>query len=436
MMIQGVTENTGTIAIQAVDDMRVQATTIEQLTPLDDSDKGKYGLANVPADLAYRFDAQPFVATLQVERIAPLITARTYAFLRIEPEGLAAHYEIVYDVQRARTRELLLRLPANTPDTLSIRGLDGAQVKEFTSQMVDDERLWTAALAEKRDGSIRLAVDFTSRLEEQEPKNYLLPLIKADGVQYQTATVAVEGHGELDVEVKTDARKVDVGQLAGAEYRVGRRLLGAYGFLGEPDTVKVDVYRRPGYGLPPAIVQRAELVTLVSTSGLSQTAARYQLRTKAPFLEFQLPSADSELWSVMLNRQSAKPQRDGKSLLISLPGGGQVLHDLQIVYQTPIAAVGPFGKIDTAAPRFFLRDEDGLQGPEVPVANLKWRLTLPASYRVVGEDGSVVSDELTTRRIGGDASPARAPAHVPASDRSLGGAASEGGRGKPLTDKE
>ena len=51
-----------------------------------------------------------------------------------------------------------------------------------------------------------------------ELKDYALPLVTADGVLYQSGVMAVEGDLELAVDVKTVARRADVGQLAIAGY--------------------------------------------------------------------------------------------------------------------------------------------------------------------------------------------------------------------------
>ena len=67
------------------------------------------------------------------------------------------------------------------------------------------------------------------------------------------------------------------------------RLLGTYDFVGETPKIAVDVVRNPSYALTPAIVQRAKLTTLLSADGTSQTQATFQLRTKAPYLEVELP---------------------------------------------------------------------------------------------------------------------------------------------------
>ena len=95
----------------------------------------------------------------------------------------------------------------------------------------------------------------------------------AHDVAYQSGLVAVEGFAELDVEVITSARQVNVGELADAEYQPGRRLLGAYKSVGNPQPLNLYISREPGYGLYPVIVQECELDTILSPDGQSQTQA-------------------------------------------------------------------------------------------------------------------------------------------------------------------
>ena len=103
-----------------------------------------------------------------------------------------------------------------------------------------------------------------------------------------------------------------------ADLHAGTRLLGVYRFVGDQPKIVVGVSRDMGYALPPVIVQRAELATLVDAKGLTETAARFSLRTKAQFMEVELP-AGSVLWSMELDGVPAAPQREGTALLVSLP---------------------------------------------------------------------------------------------------------------------
>ena len=79
-------------------------------------------------------------------------------------------------------------------------------------------------------------------------------------------------------------------------------------------------YRNPSYALTPAIVQWAKLTTLLSADGTSQTQAAFQLRTKAPYLEVELPE-NASLWSAVLDGTPLKPQKRNGIRLIGLPPG-------------------------------------------------------------------------------------------------------------------
>ena len=154
--------------------------------------------------------------------------------------------------------------------------------------------------------------------------------------------------------VDTSARRVDVGELAEADYQPGRRLLGAFGFVGDPPVVKIDVLRHPGYRLYPAIVEGCALDTNLSADGQSQTQARFKLRTKAVYLQVKLP-AGAELWSAELDGVPLKPQREDDRVLMDVPAGkADAAQTLQIVYAAPVGAVALRGTVDMLAPKLLL----------------------------------------------------------------------------------
>jgi hypothetical protein len=401
--VAGATRDVGAVAVRAHDDLIARADQVQRLTPLDANEKGKYGLEDVSTQLAFRYEAPPYSLVLEVSRVEPRLTAWVFSFFRAEPELLTAHYEIAYDVTEARANRLVFELPEGTPAELSIRGLDGVSIKESSSTLGEGLRRWTVLLGESRRGSIRLAVDFQQPLPSAEagknaPTELTLPLVRAAGVAYQSGMVAVEGSADRDVEVKTALRKVDVGELAEADYQPGRRLLGAFGYGGDQAEIQVVVARPAEYDLPTAIVERAELLTVVSASGRSQTVARFHLRAKALMVEVQLPK-DSKLWSAFLDTQPTLPQREADSLLVALPATPDArLRDLQLVYETPIDALGGVGNLDLTAPKLLLRGAAGADSTAVPLADLVWRLSTPAGLKVVRSSGTVFSDDLAVRQ--------------------------------------
>ena len=275
---------------------------------------------------------------------------------------------MIYEVADARTQQLALRLPKTTPAAVTIEGL-GVKVKQYAPKEDGDDRVWTVLLGEARKGKVRLAVRFSQPLPVGRPfqavgagdglerssydrtgslKGFVLPVVRADGVANQSGAVAVEGSAELDIEIATAARRIDVGQLVDAEHVPGRRLLGAFGFADAPPPVTVDVRPHSGYRLPAAIVERAALDTHLTADGQSQTEVRLRLRTKAQFLELRLPEG-AELWSIVLGQMPLRPQRDGDRLLISLPAAKEeAAGELKIVYALGVRPVALRGKVRLA----------------------------------------------------------------------------------------
>lgn len=397
--VLGVSRESGALAVAVRDDITARPTTTERIEPLDEHEKEKYGLGGVPTQLAFRFEGSGYQMGLAAERVKPRLTARTISSFVVTPDFLVAHYEILYDVQEAATRELVVLLPESTPESLVIRGLGSTRLKEYSSQLEGGNRRWRILLADPGRETVRLAVDCQQPLAEEVPSSLPLPIVQAEGVSYQSGLVSVEGSAELNVEIKTDLSKADVGELVDAAYQPGKRLLGVYRFVGDQPKIGASVSRDAAYTLPAVIVQRAELATLLDAGGLAQTAARYALRTKAPFVQLELPSG-SKLWSVEVDGLPATPQREGESLMISLPAkAGGPLRDLRVVYETQIDGVALFGNLDVSAPRLRLRSEEGGTLIDVSAADMAWRLYTPSGYEVLSTAGTLIPEKPPVTKL-------------------------------------
>ena len=261
-------------------------------------------------------------------------------------------------------------------------------------------------MEDSRIGPLRLAVDFQQPLAGRPPKDLPLPIVRADGVAYQSGLLAVEGSPELDVQLSTaGVRRVDVGELADAEYQPGRRLLGAFGFVGDAAQiaaeVKISVARHPGYPLYGAIAEQAELRTLLSAEGLSLTNALFMLRAAGGGAGD--PAAAAVATLVGLSRLAAdlaaarSRQRVGRSAPgRRMPRAEPVQRGAAIAHRLPNA-----GQAADA------RRARGLAGPgalapraretpavQVPLAQLQWNLELPAGYEVVRGGGTLESEQI------------------------------------------
>ena len=434
--VSGAERDEGAVAVAAEEDMEVRPDKLERLVPITTAEMARFGMTAGAMNLAYRYEGGGGKATIVVQRAKSRATARTFAFFQIVPEVLKAHYVVIYAIDDAKRRRLSFLLPDTTPESISIRGLEGVNVKEFTSEAAGTNRRWNVLLDEARRGEVRLEVDFEMRpqaareldeamaavLESRDPaaprpdpsgkvtelKDYALPLLMADAVVYQSGVTAIEGDLELGVEVKTDARRADLGQLAIARYtsaslepyrsqpgatgvkQSAMRLLGTYEFVGDPPKVAVDVVRNPSYALTPAIIQRATLATLLSADGTSQTQAVFQLRAKVAYLEFKLPG-EAVLWSAVLDGVPLKPQKRAGIRLIGLPPAASgAARNLQLVYEAPVQSLANGSRMSLAAPRLLYRVSATAKGAtEIPLVNVQWTVTLPDGYEAVATDGTL-----------------------------------------------
>ncbi len=71
-------QDAGAVSVTANDDLIVRPDQLEGLTPLDRADAVKYGLENVSLALAYRYDRQPYRASLAIQRREPWVTAQLF----------------------------------------------------------------------------------------------------------------------------------------------------------------------------------------------------------------------------------------------------------------------------------------------------------------------------------------------------------------------
>ena len=385
----------GAVAVALQDDLLVTPASTAGLLVMNADEKVRFQLAEYETAVAYRFESSEWSATMNVTRTTPRSVAQVLSFVQLNPDGLTAHTEITFDVKQARVQSVAFTLPESTPAEVTIRGIGDTVVKETSSVTADGRRTWTVQLAERKSGAVKLAVDFTQPLNTEKPTEITLPIARGQDVAYQSGAIAVEGHPELEIEMTQNPRAVDIGELVDAEYQVGKRLIGVFGYVGNDDAARTKIVRRPVHRLPTTIVERAELVTLVSVHGVSQTAARFKLRTKAAYIESRLP-ADAKLWSVLLDGKPALPQREQDRVLIALPPNKQLAsRDLQLVFESPTDEVSLRGQIGVLAPVLFEREEVDVENLLIPIADLKWDLVLPHGYRVALTEGNLKPSDPT-----------------------------------------
>ena len=397
--------DSGTVAVDVDEDMIATSENNVRLVPLDNKERTEF-LAGVPTDLAFRYLSQPYSTDLSIARATPRLTARTFAFFGFAPSLMSSRYELHYAVEQAKAKSLAFLLPVETPDNITIRGLNVA-IKDYAKSDVTVDgkqyRRWDVQLADPMRGQLMLAVDFEQAIPDETTQS--LPLATACDVAWQTGLVSVEGHEELNLKLDENAntqqplRKVDVGELAATQYIPGKRLLGVFEGVTDENALNVVVTRNPDFQLPVSIVQLARADVEIATGGKRITRAVYDLKTRATFLKIDL-AANEEIWAVSLDGNTIKPQKSGSAIMVDISARDDAaIRELEVVWATqePTRSAKLFASSAVRLPDLMLpqntenasktekaesKEQNAVVWKKIPVTRIAWNVTAPPGYEV------------------------------------------------------
>lgn len=397
LTIESSTKSSFALAVIAVDDLDVFVQSMSNMTSLFANELAAYGLTNQSAALSFRTDFPDWTLDLTLRRNASRITSRWFHFVNFQLESTLYHSEVVYQVQQAAADRFTFSLPDSTPNEISILGPDNQIIKETSSQVKNGRRVWQVRLAQRMSGAVRLTVDFQQNFKADESIEINLLTPKSEDVAYQSGTIAIEANGELEVSVLTHPREADIGQLIDAQYQVGKRLIGVYGYIEEDDAVSLKIAQRVGHALPTTIVRRAELISQLSPNGKVQTIARYQLLSKGDYITASLPNEGS-LWSVLIDGTATLPQRDGEQVIVQLPVSSRAdqTHNLHIIFETPSPQISWRSDVSLFAPRLSIRKSDQRE-EKIPLGAIDWVIAAPSQYKIVKSEGTLFTTTLDSQ---------------------------------------
>ena len=264
-------------------------------------------------------------------------------------DNLVAHYELNYDVREARTRRVYFLLPKRDADG-DRRSAAWATPwsRNFAAPTTGPQRRWEVQLAERQIGRVRLAGRFPAAIRRRGPA----AARRAAGGSDRRRVSVGPGRGRRGRRAghrrsTSDRPARRCGRAGrGRLCQVGRRVIGAYGYVGQcRRSVLVNVSRREPYALPPALVQKAQLTTKVSAA----RAAAQSLAAVRPADEGDAarnpPAAGLDAVDDLLDDQPTKPQREGRKPARSAcrPSSSWPCGSCKIVYEAPAQRAGLLG---------------------------------------------------------------------------------------------
>ena len=359
---------------------------VSGVVTLATADKQQAGLTGRLA-LAYRYEQPQFTVAVVARRVVPVLSARLATFVNVQPGVVKTYSELTYNVQQSLVEKVQFKLPDSSPTDLNVVGFAGTVVKQFASTEEEGHRIWTVTLDKPTAGVVVIGVDFEQVIQESESE-YSPAIAIAESVVYQSGVLSVESSPELAIQVHSAAKPVDVGELVVNGYNVGKHRVGAYGYTGTEPNVRLAISRPTLSNLPSTLIQRSEIVSFVSSHGVYQSVARFEILTKASYIQVALPEQAS-LWSVVINgAETVKPQKVSGStnrFLISFLHSKEnvgLKRDLRVVYEQRLS-VGHDG-FQLKAPELFGFVRVSTGQPQLPIEAglIRWQMIVPGNFVV------------------------------------------------------
>lgn len=385
----------GALAADAGEGKRLVPAQSEGLTPLDDRTRSI--LKFNPGDRVpgYRFESAGYGLELEVETLEPEIRVEATTFVTLEPSRVGLRYEWRLEYRRAPAETFTFRLPVELPRGVTPR-LNGQSPSAGVTREADGPggEIWTVPVAGGSGGSVHVVLE--SFLPFSVGDTVSLPLPSHPDTELQSGFFAVEGLPDVAVTLEGAPREVDLGELSGAEYRPGARLLGSYAYTGAPPGVEMRTAPRPVLEDDAARVRRLRLHTNLSVTGEAQTRAVFLVEDPTPFLALRLPK-DAVCWSAEVNQAAVEPRRgkDGEWLVPVAGAARERLFEVSVVYTSTVEAPGFGRRQRMRAPQIALYDEHR-RTDSLPPVETEWMVNPPDGLRMAGSRGTAVPDE--TRR--------------------------------------
>lgn len=388
--VASATRERGAAALTTGTDLEARPMLLDRLAPLNAADRKEFGLTAVETALAYRVVEQPFSARFQILKAKPRLSAELFQCFRLETVALHAHVELAYRVEGAGEDTFSFSLPLFAPEGVRVVAGEGKAVKQVSHEVRGERRYWTVRLQEPAVGAVRLIAEWRQERQSGGDEPAPLPLAACENVVYQTGIVSLEATSELEVDLLGEARRVDEGELAAAEYQPGPGLLAVMSYGGEPPPLRIQERRHEVLETPPLLIQRAILRTQVDAGGALVGQADFFLLTGGASLRLELPR-DGELWSALLDDRPVRVRRVEKESWLDIPAGDlHTIRHLRLVYGQRFSGFRFWAATELRSVWFSVAAAPGRAPQEPACTDLDWKVLLPPGFAVVGSRGNVL----------------------------------------------
>jgi len=326
----------------------------------------------------------------EVEKGPAKVYAESLNLLSIEDDALRVAAVISLSILQNTVSSMVLRVPAG----YNILDVSGSGIEDWREIKAKGASHLEILFAYPKKGNFALSVTAEKILSDSST------VFDFTGFAVQGA---VREKGFLGIELKSASEitlsgsegldKLDVSELPAALInRSQKPLLLGFKYHHHPYSLVLDIKKHEELPVVGTVIDSASGVTLFTQDGKLVHRIVYLVRnTSKQFLELALPR-DSQIWSVFVGGEPAKPRLRGSKILIPLNrsfsgAAGLEAFDVELIY---------FQKAD----RFDIMGSkvSMFPVPDVIMSQMLWSVYIPEDFRVVHFGGSV-EKEKTARGL-------------------------------------
>ena len=358
---RGVGRQRGMVALLASKDLTLRPTDETSVNPVGENQLPAFVKQAIELTIAHTFkmagdDAAIVAQVTEPERADGRFGAQVDTLISLGEVTLDGSASVEIDVKTGSLDNVRLALPPG----VNFGGLSAPSLREHKLVDVGGRQFVDVNFTQPLDGRFRLDVRYEQILADAEGE-LTVPAIAVVGAEVEQGRLAVEALAAVEVSASSvsNLSSVDVSELPRQlVLKTTNPILLAYKYVqaDPPWALGLTVTRHRELDVQDATIDRATYRTLVTRDGLAVTTARFVVRNRREqFLRVSLP-AGSEVWAASVGGEPSKPAlAEGATdadpeVLIKIINSEQGF-PVELVYATPVGALGPFGRVKTVLPQ-------------------------------------------------------------------------------------
>lgn len=397
--LEGVSRQRGMVALLASTDYTLEPTLAEGANKVGENQlpaeirkliKLKVAHTYKYSSTKYTVAAPKLMAIVEVPiREEGKFDAVVDTLLSIGDVTLVGNSSVEINVKSGALMFLKVRLPVN----VNVLSLTSPALRSYEVEKAENGTdFLNVAFTQEMQGQFRMDIHY-ERIMSEGVTEISAPTLGVINAEVEHGRVAIEALAAVEVKALQfeHLTHVEAGELPRQLIlKTTNPILMAYRYVNPAINLLLGITRHQEVQTLAANIDVAAYQSLVTADGLIITRASYRVKNnRRQFMRMALPEK-SEIWSLAVDGKAEKPAITATTdnqvnILIKLVNSDKGF-PLELVYATPIAAMGNFGSQTLTLPQ-----------PDMVITQTGWDLYLPENYQYAGITSNL--DRMPPHRV-------------------------------------